>query len=139
MGASNHPQLRFPKGRAHALDAEDDARAIDRHQRRVYKHVDLRDQKQCTCCGRTGNPDAKTTLGKLHHEHIVELSLGGETTPENVCLLCWVCHPFKTAHQLDPHGNPEKAPLTYTVTAKAAAEIFKGRRRPAHVRVVEGT
>jgi hypothetical protein len=136
MGASNHPDLKFAKGRARAHDADDDARAVSTEQRRVYKHVDLRDQKQCTCCGRTGNPYATTTLGKLHHEHIVELSLGGLTMNENVCLLCWVCHPFKTAHQLDPHGNPEKAPLTYTVTADGAGVIFLGRRRPAHVRIV---
>lgn len=138
MGASNHQGLRFPKGKARAISAEEQARTAQQHQRKVYKHVNVRDGKQCTCCGRAGNSKAKTTLGRLHHEHILELSLGGVTSPENVCLLCWICHPFKTAHELDPHGNPEKAPLTYTVSAKAAAVIFKGRRRPAHVRIVEG-
>src|SRR4051812_15155013 len=105
MGASNHPDLAFPKGKPHAISAEEQARAAARHQRQVYKHVDVRDGKQCTCCGRAGNPYAKTTLGKLHHEHMQELSLGGATSKENVTLLCWICHPFKTAHQLDPHGN----------------------------------
>lgn len=137
MGASNYPGLAFPKGKPRALRAEDARRDAKAEQRRVYALVDVRDKKRCQCCGRVGDPNAGTTLGRLHHEHLKELSLGGPTSTENVYLLCWICHPFKTGHQLEPHGNPDKAPLTFTVTSDAAAVIFKGRRRPAHVRILE--
>jgi hypothetical protein len=136
MPASNHPDLKFPKGRARALEADADAKDAKAHERKVYAAVDGRDKKRCQCCGRRGNPNATTTLGKLHHEHLRELSLGGTTTPTNVWLACWICQPFKSAHQLDPIGNPEKAPLRFTVTEAAAAVIFKGRHRPAHVRIL---
>jgi hypothetical protein len=136
MGASNYPGLKYAKQRAKALDAEDDARTANRHERVVYAKVDQRDKNQCTCCDRRGNPNATTTLGKLHHEHLVEKSLQGPTETWNVALVCWICHPYKTAHLLEPHGDPDKGTLRYTVTVLAAKVIFKGRTRPAHVRIV---
>jgi 5-methylcytosine-specific restriction endonuclease McrA len=138
MGASNHPDLKYAKPRARALDDDEESRSAKQHQKAVYAVVDVRDKRQCTICGRRGNPNATTTLGKLHHEHLKELSLGGPTKTSNVVLACWICHPFKTAHQIEPTGNPDRGTLRYTVTGAAAKVIFKCRRPPAHVRIVDG-
>lgn len=137
MGASNYPGLALPKKRAKALEDEAQARTDRQHQIVVYHDVDVRDRRQCTCCGRRGNPYAMTTLGKLHHDHLQGGSGRRMTQSSNVVLLCWICHEFKTANQITPHGNPDKGTLRYDVEASAAKVIFKGRKKPLHVRIVE--
>lgn len=136
MGASNYPGLKFAKG-SRTFDQQTEVRAAKAHELEVYRHVDERDGRKCTCCGRRGNPYAKTLLGKLHHDHIKERSLLGPTEAWNIALLCSQCHEFKRLQEITPHGDPEKGTLRYTVTAKAAKVIFKGRPRPAHVRIVK--
>lgn len=137
MAASNYPGLAHPKRRAKALDDDEQARKDRQHEIVVYRDVDVRDKRQCTCCGRRGNPYATTTLGKLHHDHIIPRSRGGVSETWNVALLCWICHEYKTANQITPHGNPDKGTLRYDVEASAAKVIFKGRRKPLHVRIVK--
>lgn len=140
MGASNHPGLKYSKteqGRGRAVSATDQAKRDKVHEAEVYHLVDLRDERKCRCCARRGSSRATTLLQKLHHDHIVERSLGGATETANVCLLCARCHELKTAHVIDPEGNPDAGTLIFTMPGAVAHEIFKGRRRPAHVRIRE--
>jgi 5-methylcytosine-specific restriction endonuclease McrA len=143
VGASNYPGLGLPKPRAKALDADDQAKADRQHDITVYHDVDVRDKRQCTCCGRRGNPYATTTLGKLHHDHLQGGSGQRITETWNVALLCWICHEYKTANLLEPSGNPDRHTLIWTIrnrkdgTRTVAEKIFTGRKKSAHVRIVE--
>lgn len=53
-------------------------------KRAVYGMVDIRDERKCRICGRHGNPYATTTLGRLHHAHLIDASLGGPTATANI-------------------------------------------------------
>jgi len=135
MGASNCRRLKFAKPAPRAQTRTDLRRAAEKLERAIYALVSLRDHYRCRCCGRGGDPRAVTLLGKLHHDHLVPRSRGGQTVPENVILLCSQCHSLKTAHELEPHGNPERGTLTFTITSAAAATVF-GKKRPSnHVRI----
>jgi hypothetical protein len=137
MGASNHPGLRYAKGEGRVESAEKQTKDDKVEEQQVYHQVDVRDERRCRCCSRRGSPRATSLLQKLHHDHILERSLGGATTTANVCLLCARCHEFKTSHVIEPEGNPDTGTLTFTMPRAVAHEIFKGRRIPAHVRIQE--
>lgn len=137
MGASNHPDLAFPKGVGRPVDAELEERKAKAHEREVYITVDNRDKKRCLCCRRRGNTRATTMLGKIHHDHILERSLGGVTETWNIASMCSICHEFKTAHQIEPFGDPDLGTLTFTITRRAADVVFSGRALPSHVRLME--
>ncbi|OGQ18480.1 MAG: hypothetical protein A3B70_02115 [Deltaproteobacteria bacterium RIFCSPHIGHO2_02_FULL_40_11] len=52
----------------------------------LKKEVWLRDQGMCTYVGKNGK--ACTEQAGLHYDHIHPFALGGQTTPENIRLLC---------------------------------------------------
>ncbi len=139
MGASNHPGLKYPKvpkeGESRVGRATRSATEEKAHEIQVYHLVNVRDGFKCRCCGRRGSPHASTLLDKLHHDHIIERSLGGETETFNLCLLCARCHEQKTAHVIEPEGNPDAGTLIFVMPRELATEIFRGRRIPAHVRI----
>lgn len=105
----------------------------DAHERKVNAEVDARDKGRCRCCGRRGNPDA---LGRLHRAHIIDASLGGPYTPENLCTLCSDCHAAEHAKQLHFVGTNANERIEFEVEEAAVVAIFSYRTLPAHVHIV---
>jgi len=125
-----------PKPRPRIFDAREDQREADRQKRAVYAEVDARDQKRCQCCGRRGNPEALTTLGKIHRAHIRDASRGGALTAGNLVSLCAWCHSLVHAKQLWIVGTDANAGVTFEIHEAAVVEIFGVKQLPAHVHIV---
>jgi hypothetical protein len=64
-----------------------------------------RDQYRCAYCL---TPEENCGL-QMHIDHIIPEVAGGETTPENLCLVCFSCNVYKGAKQkgLDPVTKEE--------------------------------
>jgi hypothetical protein len=105
-------------------------------QREVYQWVDARDGKQCRICGRKGNPYAVDPLGKLHHVHLLDASLGGAMKPWNLYLGCWICHALIHAKQLWPTTRNADLPMMFEIHEAAVVEVFGRRHLPPHVSIV---
>ena len=93
MGASNCPDLAFPKDRPRVLVKADKACADKANWERVKRQVRKRDKCMCRRCG-------KFTFMPPHH--LVFKSLGGKDTTENCLLLCKTCHPLAQQHVIEP-------------------------------------
>lgn len=129
------PPLEKPRPRV--LDKRDDKRDTDRIKREVYADVDERDGRRCRCCGRKGNPDALTALGKIHRAHIQDASKLGEMSAKNLCSLCWICHALEHAKQLHFIGtNANRPSLGFEIDEAAVVEVFGTRTLPKHVHIV---
>lgn len=90
------PTFPKPTPRARAKAAEKRLQA--RLDRDVYAAVHARDNGRCRACGH---------FGLMHRHHIVYRSQGGQTTPENVCLLCLECHEAVHARRIRVTGSAE--------------------------------
>ncbi|MBF0201949.1 MAG: HNH endonuclease [Desulfamplus sp.] len=54
-----------------------------------------RDQQRCVYC----LTDEDNCGLKMHVDHIIPESAGGNTTPENLCLACFSCNVHKNSGQ----------------------------------------
>jgi hypothetical protein len=127
--------LGFPKPPPRIFDKRRIAREAANLLRAVYDEVDARDDKQCRCCGRRGNPYAVDPLGRLHHCHILDASLGGEVSAANIFLGCSICHLYVHRKELFVIGTNANHDLEFEVYESAAREIFSHRRLPGHVHI----
>lgn len=134
------PVYACPKDTPSIIDKINDGREAKRVKREVYKAVDERDERTCRCCGRRGNPNAKTALGRIHRAHIQDASLLGPMATANILSLCWVCHVLEHAKQLfiigtdaDTRGADR---ITFEILEAAVVHVFGTRVLPAHVRIV---
>lgn len=76
----------------------------------VYAAVTIRDTHMCRVCAKWFHADAVGLLEGGHHHHIVYRSAQGETSLENVCLLCVKCHNAEHKHRIAIDGNAQAAP-----------------------------
>jgi hypothetical protein len=114
-----------------------DAREVEAEKRRAYRQVDFRDGKRCRCCGRRGDPNATTTLGRIHRCHIHDAGTLGEMDAANLVSLCWICAGFETVKQLFFEGTDANDPdLTFGVLDVVVPEIFSENPLPPHVHIV---
>ena len=61
----------------------------------LREQIEKRDKKCCQYCLTT-----EDNCGlRMHIDHIVPVSVGGNTTPENLCLACFSCNVYKSAKQ----------------------------------------
>lgn len=128
---------RFQKERPAVLDKLDRKADRESNIRAVNGIVDRRDERMCRCCGRKGNPDATTTLGRIHRAHIVDASRGGGYTSENLCSLCWICHALEHAKQLWFVGaDANQFSLGFEIHEAAVVEVFGSRVLPPHVHII---
>lgn len=88
----------FPKPPSQARVKATRKRLAASDDRAVYRHVTERDRGRCRACGH---------FGLMHRHHIVYRSQGGQTTPENVCLLCLECHAAVHAGRIRVTGSAE--------------------------------
>ena len=77
---------------------EEDARARARYERRLMSsklryYILARDGSRCALCGRSPKEDGV----KLEIDHIIPVSKGGKTVPENLRVLCADCNRGKGA------------------------------------------
>lgn len=128
-------QLRNPRHRT--LDKVSKKRSDDSEQRQAYAEVDERDGKRCRCCNRRGNPNAITTIGRIHRCHIHDAGTLGEMSAKNLVSLCWICAALETGKQLFFVGKNANKPMRFEVMDAAVEEIFGHRTLPAHVRIVK--
>jgi 5-methylcytosine-specific restriction endonuclease McrA len=120
----------------HVIKKDADAKTDDRAERAVKKAVDARDGKQCRCCGRRGDPEAKTALGKIHRAHIKDASLGGPYVARNLVSLCWICHALVHAKKFWFVGTNANKPMRFRIEATVIKKVFgPGRTIPPHVLV----
>lgn len=111
----------------------------DAHERAVKAEVDRRDGKRCRCCTRRGNPEALTTIGKIHRAHIQDASRSGPYEAWNLCSLCWICHSLEHAKQLWFVGtDANELTLGFEIHEAAVVEVFGTSTLPRHVRIVLG-
>ena len=74
--------------------------------------LDTRDHHRCVYCLTT-----EENCGlRMHVDHIVPEAVGGPTTAENTCLVCFSCNVAKSSHQsaVDPVSG-ERVPLFHPV------------------------
>lgn len=127
----------FPKPRPRALDKQARQRDREAHVRQVNAAVDMRDGKRCRCCGRRGDPNATTTLGRIHRAHIQDASCSGAYELSNLCSLCWICHALEHAKQLWFAGeDANDLAMPFEIHEAAVVEIFGARPLPAHVHII---
>lgn len=117
------------------LREQQDKRETDALKRTVYREVDQLDERKCRCCGRHGNPYATTTLGRLHHAHLIDASLGGEMSIFNIYLLCWICHALVHAKQVFPIGLNARQ-VAFEIYEAAVVHVFGSDPLPKHVAIV---
>jgi len=110
----------------------------DANERAIDKLVDERDSKRCRCCGRRGRTEAVSVFDRLHRAHIVDRSLGGPYTTENILLLCAICHLSRGVHgkQLFIVGTNANQRIEFEVLEAAVVHIFGTRQLPGHVRII---
>jgi hypothetical protein len=133
----DEPMNACPKPRPHILDRIAAKRAAEGMKREVYAKVDARDGKRCRCCGRKGNPNATTTIGRLHRAHIQDASRGGQIETANLATLCWICHALEHAKQLWFRGtNADDVRLGFDIHEAAAVEVFGTKPVPRHVHII---
>jgi 5-methylcytosine-specific restriction endonuclease McrA len=131
------PVFDCPKDRPSIIDKiNDPGREAKRIKREVHKAVDERDKRQCKCCGRKGNPNSTTAIGRLHRAHIQDASRGGAMETENILLLCWICHGLEHAKQLHIIGTNADKHVTFEIHEAAVVEVFGSRVLPSHVRMI---
>lgn len=134
MSLPFHPQ---PKPLPRAVSKQAAARSEDAHERAVNAEVDRRDGKRCRCCRRKGDPNATTTLGRIHRAHIVDASRGGAYASSNLCSLCWLCHAIEHAKQLWFVGSDaNEITLGFEIHEAAVVHVFGTRHLPPHVRII---
>jgi hypothetical protein len=126
----------FPKPRPRVLDKRDEKRERDANERRVFAEVDARDQRRCRCCGRQGDPNATTLLGRIHRHHIRYRSKGGFDEPRNLLSLCAVCHALEHAGQLAIIGTDANERIGFEIHEAAVVEVFGRKVLPPHVHIV---
>jgi 5-methylcytosine-specific restriction endonuclease McrA len=125
-----------PKPRPSILDKREKQRDALSLKRRVYQAVDERDQRMCRCCGRKGNPESTTALGRIHRTHIRDASRGGALSTENIVLLCWLCHALEHAKQLHILGTDANEAIGFEMHEAAVVEVFGSKPLPPHVHIV---
>lgn len=67
-----------------------------------------RDNWSCQCCGKKVHDDNKNDENKAHIDHIIPISKGGDSTPENLRVLCRTCNLSKrnkTEIEIDDVGQ----------------------------------
>jgi hypothetical protein len=84
----------------------------------VKRHVYERDLGQCRVCRvalhfKTSNP-----YHQFHPHHIVYRSAGGTDQPENVCVVCVICHRAEHDHRISITGNANEALTISSFTFK---------------------
>lgn len=67
----------------------------------IAAQVKRRDEYTCQKCGRQFPPFSSF----LHVHHILELSRGGNNTPENLTTLCRDCHTDHHPHMVKGHAK----------------------------------
>lgn len=122
--------------RPHVIDKVKNDRAREKAKRKVYAEVDARDGKKCQCCGRRGNPDAITTLGRIHRAHIHDAGTRGPMTATNLLSLCWICAALETAKQLFIIGKNANRQVRFEIMEVAVEEVFGSQPLPSHVTIV---
>jgi hypothetical protein len=107
-------------------------------KREAYAEVDARDKRTCRCCGRIGNPNATTALGRIHRAHIVDASRGGQMVASNLCSLCWICHALEhSSHQIAFVGiDANDMGLGFEIAEAAVVHVFGTDPLPPHVHIV---
>ncbi len=136
MPGPNSMAMPKPSKLDRVLRAQDEKREAERAKRETYAVVDVRDNRRCRCCARQGNPYATTTLGRLHHVHLLDASLLGPMSPENVYLGCWLCHALIHAKQLRPIGENANELLQFEIDEAAVVHVFGTDELPKHVSIV---
>ena len=127
------------KPRARVFQKIDAKAKAEKVQREAYAAVDARDKKRCRCCGRKGNPNATTTLGRIHRAHIQDASKGGAMAAGNLVSLCWICHALEHGKQLHVIGtNADLPAMRFEIHEAAVVDVFGARVLPKHVRIVTG-
>lgn len=127
----------FPKPRPRIFDQIEERREADSLKRAVYAEVDARDQRLCRCCGRKGNPNATTAIGRIHRAHIRDASRGGQLAAWNLCSLCWICHALEHAKQLFFIGKDANSPrLGFEIHEAAVIDVFGTQPLPRQVRII---
>jgi hypothetical protein len=116
-----------PRPRPAIFDKRDEAREKLANLRRVHLAVDVRDGRQCRCCGRHE---------KLHKHHITFRSKGGGDTTENLVTLCGYCHALIHARQLWILGKNADKRLTFEIAEAAVVDLFGVKELPRDVRIV---
>jgi hypothetical protein len=103
----------------------------------LCKAVDLRDKRECRCCGRSGKVDgAASVLERLHRHHIQYRSASGEDTLENVLILCSFCHLAEHAGQLTLIGTNANEVIDFEIVEAAVVHIFGRQELPKHCHIV---
>jgi 5-methylcytosine-specific restriction endonuclease McrA len=88
-----------PKPKSQPADKREKKRAKELAWRRVRAWVLVRDLRKCRVC--------KTAEGVDVH-HIKFRSVGGDSTPENLAVLCRCCHSDVHAYRLAISGDANK-------------------------------
>lgn len=79
---------------------------------KLRKYIKERDNYTCQCCGRH-MPDG---CG-LHIDHIVPISKGGKTEPDNLQVLCSICN-LKKSNKMEENSVKEETQKTKTLQKK---------------------
>lgn len=128
----------FPKPLPRAVKKDAARSKRGATERAVNREVDRRDGRQCRCCERNGNPEATTTLGRIHRAHIVDASRGGTYTAENLCSLCWICHSLEHAKRIWFVGtDANDMTLGFEMSADIARLVFDARPQPSLIVIVD--
>ena len=86
--------------------------------RTLRKYVMERDYNQCRYCG--------DRYGPFHLDHVVPVSKGGPTTPENLVVACQQCNYLKSDNTWTPRPlKPESAPAPYVAPNCAPKPVPK--------------
>lgn len=121
------------------MDRLEERQDKDREKRATYAEVDRRDARTCRCCGRKGNPNATTTIGRIHRAHIKDASRGGALSLENLISICWICHALEHAKQLFFVGeNANVLGFKFEIHEAAVIDVFGARQLPRHVSIITG-
>lgn len=100
--------LPHAKPRPRAAEKAAAKRRQAKADRAVYAAVTARDLGCCRACG-----VLETPMRPAHRHHIRYRSRGGETSTENVCLLCAACHSAIHAKRLRIVGTDANQPLQF--------------------------
>jgi 5-methylcytosine-specific restriction endonuclease McrA len=84
----------FPELHATVIESEE-ARRLRLAWKAFNRYLDIRGAR-CECCG-------ESLIFALTHDHILPVSAGGETVPENLQVLCLSCNQMKGNRQECPH------------------------------------
>jgi hypothetical protein len=105
--AIEYDKLAHPKGPSRYETTKAKHGAAMKHYRDVCAQATLRDGSCCRVCQRWCNPRAIAMLAKLHHHHLIPISLGGVDESWNLACLCADCHDAEHGGKIRLSGNAD--------------------------------